>query len=409
MSTRSFRVVVSAAVLSVLVNGGDAAAQQSSLTSLPEQAPEVSLYRLGPVLVNPKLSIPEIGRDSNAFNETSSPKDDFVIRLVPEVDFFSELGVLRVAVRSASTFTYFHDYASERSIAEQIRGRVSAQLSRLRPWVGAASVRSNERTTEIDARSKRVERELAAGVQFEVSPLAAVTVAANRMDVRFADAELFRDTALGVALDRTTDMASASLRLQATPFTTLTFRGYVSHDRFAFAPARDSEAQGGDLDVGFGPEAIIRGRLAVGYRQQTSDDPTLNTYRGITGRGGVTALLLWRALLGIDYVRDVQYSFDRAEGYYVENGFDVVYTQRVGGPFDMQARAGRHALDYSARFDASRSEVLQTYQAGIGYSLDGGSRFGLSYEVAERDGDARLDRQFSRRRLFGSFTYEFWK
>jgi hypothetical protein len=45
----------------------------------------------------------------------------------------------------------------------------------------------------------------------------------------------------------------------------------------------------------------------------------------------------------------------------------------------------------------------------VGYSFEGGSRFGLNYEFAERDGDRVVDRQFSRRRLFASFTYEFWK
>jgi hypothetical protein len=45
----------------------------------------------------------------------------------------------------------------------------------------------------------------------------------------------------------------------------------------------------------------------------------------------------------------------------------------------------------------------------VGYSLESGSRFGLSYEFGQRTGGIEDDRRFSRRRLFGSFTYEFWK
>ena len=104
----------------------------------------------------------------------------------------------------------------------------------------------------------------------------------------------------------------------------------------------------------------------------------------------------------------MQYSYDRREGYYVEDGASIVYTQRIGGPFDLQGRVGRHVLDYGAKVGIAKSEVLWSYHGGIGYSLEGGSRFGLSYEIAERQGDG-LERDFERRRLFGSFTYEFWK
>lgn len=409
MRRHSRSILGSAVVLIMVTSGGGAAAQQSQLAVLPEEPPEVSFYRFGPVLVNPRLSVPLIGRDSNAFNETTEPREDFVVKLVPEVDLFTDVGLLRVAVRSGSTFTYFHRYDSERSIAEQVRGRVTARLSRFRPWVGGASVRSNERTTEIDARANRTEREVAAGVQFEVSPLASLSVSANRLHVQFSEAERFRDTPLAGALDRSTDMVSAALRFQATPFTSLTFRGYTSRDEFAFDPARDSTARGGDVEVSFAPEAIIRGRVAIGFRQQDSDDPTVETFRGITGRGGLTTTFRWRAILGVEYLRDLQYSFDRRDGYYVENGANAVYTQRVGGPFDVQARFSRSALNYDASdVRTPRSEVLWTYQGGIGYSLESGSRFGIHYEVAEREGGL-ADRQFSRRRVFASFTYEFWK
>jgi hypothetical protein len=409
MSARRHTGRVAAAAAFIVMMGGGAAAQQSALALLPEQPPEDSLYRLGPVLLNPRLSVPEIGHDSNAFNEATDPKEDFVIKFVPEIDFFTDAGLLRVSVRSSSAFTYFHRYESERSIAEQIRGRVTARLSRVHPWVGAASVRSNERTTEIDARAKRAERELAAGVQFDISPLAALTVSANRMNVRFDEAEQFRDTPLSAALDRDTDMASAALRLQATPFTSVTFRGYTSRDRFLLDASRDSTASGGDVDVNFGSEAIIRGRVAVGFRQQDPYDPTLDTFRGITGRGGITTVFFWHAILGVDYVRDVQYSFDRREGYYVENGADLVYTQRIGGSFDVQARVGRHALNYNAsELGAAGTDLSWSYHGGVGYSLESGSRFGLNYEVTERDA-RQVNQEFSRRRLFGSFSYEFWK
>lgn len=403
--------VLLAAVLVVLGGVPQARAQQSALSVLPEEPPTVIQYRLGPFLVNPNVSVPEIGFDSNVFNEQTAPKEDYVIKLTPDIDFFSDFGVFRVSAKSGSTFTYYHRYDSERSIAQNVRGRVTARLSRVRPWVGGASVISNERSdAEIDARVKRHETELAGGVQFEVSPLALVAISANRIATRFADDEEFRGTRLAPELDRVTDMVSASLRLQATPFTTVTFNGYASRDRFDIAAIRDSSTRGGEVEISFAPEAIIRGKLAVGLREFEPDDPALGSYRGINGRGGVSAVLLWRALVAVNYAREVRYSFDRHEGYYVETGGDVTYTQRIGGPFDVQVRVARQNLDFGAGAASSqRYELLDSYQVGVGYALESRSRIGVSYEHAKRTGETLSDRPFSRRRIFGSFTYEFWK
>jgi hypothetical protein len=401
---------VAAATAFVVLHARGVAAQQSALVVLPENPPEVVLYRLGSVLVNPRITIPEVGYDSNAFNEPTDAKDDFVIKMIPEIDFFGDISVLRVVVRAATALTYYHDFESERSVAGQVRGRVTARFSRLRPWAGGASVRSNERTTEIDARALRTDNEVAAGLQFDITPVASLLVSGSRTAVEFSSVAAYEDVYLGPALDRTNQMVFASLRLQATPFTSVTFNGYVGRDDFAYALTRDADLAGGDVEFNFSPEAIIRGRVVIGFRQQRFNDPTLETYRGVIGRGGFTTLLGWHAMLGVDYIRDVQYSYSRRDGYYVENGVDVVYTQRIGGPFDFQMRAGRRGLDYSARVGVpEHSELLRTYQAGVGYSLESGSRFGLSYEFGQRTGGIEDDRRFSRRRLFGSFTYEFWK
>lgn len=407
---RHHSLIVLVAACVVALDASGAVAQPSALATLPEEPPKVVLYRFGPVLVNPRLTVPEIGHDSNAFNDALEPKGDFVIRITPEIDFFTDAGLLRFAVKSSTAFTYYHRFDSERSIAEQVRGRMTARFSRLRPWVGGASIRSNERTTEIDERATRSDREVAGGVQFDVSPVAALTVSAGRTAVSYAGGEEYRGTPLAPALDRTSTLVSAALRFEATPFTTVTFSGYGGRDDFAFALMRDADIRGGDVELSFSPEAVIRGRLGLGFRQYDFDDPTVATYRGLTGRGGVTTLFAWRAILGVDYVRDLQYSFDRRDGYYVENAATIVYTQKIGGPFDAQARVGRSALNYGAGVaSVPRTEVLRSFQAGLGYGLENGSRFGLSYEFAQRVGDHSDDREFSRRRVFGSFTYEFWK
>lgn len=394
-----------------LAAAAPAFAQQSTLSVLPEEPPEFVGYRLGPFLVNPNIAVPEFGHDSNVFNEQTAPKEDYVVKFTPDIDLFADFGTLRFAARSGTAFAYYHRYASERSIGQNVRGRLTARLSRIRPWVGGAAVVSNDRTDpEIDERYSRTDTEVAAGAGFEVSPIALLTVSAYRISTRVAQDEVFRETFLAPELDRDTETVAASLRLIATPFTTVSFNGYTSRDRFDVAAIRDSRSHGGEVEVSFSPEAIIRGKLALGFRGFEPEDPSLSPYRGISGRGGLTTILAGRAILGVDYARDVRYSYDRSEGYYVETGGTVVYTQRLGGPFDVQVRFTQQDLDYrETQLASERFEVLRSYQAGLGYSLENRSRFGVSYEFAERTGKTLSDRPFSRRRVFGSFTYEFWK
>lgn len=402
---------LAAALSLVLAAGSPALAQQSQITLLPEEPPAITQYRLGALVVNPTFRVPEMGRDSNVFNTRLAPKEDYVVKVTPEVDYFADFGVWRLTARTGSSLTYYHRFASERSIAPQARGRVMARLSRFRPWVGGAAIHSADRpNAEIDARARRSDTEVGAGAHVEVTPVATVTVSAHQLGVRYAEGAEFRGELLSRELDRTTDMYTAALRLKATPLTTITVNGYTARDRFTTASARNTRSRGGEVEVHFAPEAIVRGRVAVGMKAHTPDDPTMTPYRGANARGGITAILLWRAIVGVNVARDVQYSFDRREGYYVDTAADFVYTQRIGGPFDVQARVARQHLDFGvARRGSSRAEVLNTYQAGLGYALENRSRVGFSYEHAARSGDSWSDRPFSRRRLFGSFTYEFWK
>jgi hypothetical protein len=399
------------APLTAWLAGADVvSAQPSAVTALPERPPATAQYRLGPLLLNPVFSVPEIGHDSNVFSEATHPKQDYVVRLVPALDVYAESGLFTLAARSGSTFTYYHRYSSERAIGHDLRARVVARASRLRPWMGGASIAADEPPSpEIDLRVRRRQTELAVGIDFELSSLARLGVSANRVDERFGDGETVSGVLLADALDRRTDALAASMRLAPTPFTTVTARAYVAQDRFDRALDRDARSRGVDVIVGFAPEAIVRGTMSLGLRDHRPEDPLLARYHGITGRGELSTIVLGRAMLVASYGRDVRYSFDRSEGYYVETGGALTYTQRVGGPFDVQIRVARQDLDYRGRPVSTRGELLWSYQAGIGYSLENRSRIGISYEYIERTGDTFAERVFSRRRLFGSFTYEFWK
>jgi hypothetical protein len=131
----------------------------------------------------------------------------------------------------------------------------------------------------------------------------------------------------------------------------------------------------------------------------------LTPFRGITSAGTISFQLMGTATVETTVLRQVQYSFEELLGYYVETGADVVYTHRIGGPYDFQVEASRRQLDYT-RVTAALRPVVYSYQAGLGYNFRDSSRIGVNYEYSQRVDDQRPDRRFDRRRLFASYSHE---
>jgi len=406
---QAFRLLVVA--VGFLVPARVALAQGGPLTgTLREDPPPSYAVRLGPLLVNPRLTLHEAGVDTNVFDEATNPKKDYVATLTPDLQLYARMGLLRAVGFAATDFTYYHRYTSERSIHRQFGGRLDALVSRARPWVAAAMVSTRRRwNNEIDLRARRDEVELSGGVVFELTPIANLYVMGSQLETDFNNAQVFRDVNLDQALSRREQGVSGGLRIRATPFTAVTIAGGVSHDRFVHDRARDTDSRSAEARVEFSPEAVISGRAAIGFQDFQPRNPLVPGHRGIIGRGGLTYTLLGRATINTLASRSVQYSYEEAASYYLETGLDVTYTQRLVGPFDMQARAARQWMDYTDKDVRvpSRDPVVNAYQVGVGYSFQDTSRIGFNFEYAERVDEDAPDRRYNRRRVFGSYTYGF--
>lgn len=374
-----------------------------------EADPATFAFRLGPVLATPGLTVREVGVDTNVFDEPVDPKRDYTATVSPDLRLFMRVGVLRVSALSAADFTYYREYEEERGISRQIRVRTDLLLSRLRPWVSGAFVQTRDRlNTELDRRARRDGVEYGGGLGFEVSPKTRVYVAAARTETTFRDGEVFQGVDLAAAFNRESDVANGGLEMSLTPFTTMVLQGGVQRDRFADAPLRDSESRTASVQLQFSADAVIRGRLRIGYRDFQPVDPALARYQGVTGTAGIGFSAFGTARFDIDGTRDVEYSFEEEAGYFVQTGAVLTYTQRLFGAWDLQGRAGRSWLDYgAAQLEGARNDHVDTYAVGLGYNLQDRSRLGLNYEYTERSAPARADRRFDRQRIYGSWTYEF--
>jgi hypothetical protein len=207
-------------------------------------------------------------------------------------------------------------------------------------------------------------------------------------------------------LNSRTDSVDAGLQLLLTPLTTFSMTTSLQRDRFDAAPERDADTLRLLPALRFDPTSLIRGSVAVGYRRFRPLSADLPDYSGLLVQAGLGYTLMGRTKFDVDVSRDVQYSFEDLEPYYLSTGGRVTMTHQLAGPFDIQALAGRQTMAYRHRQvqgDVRRDRV-ETYGGGAGYRLRATTRLGVTWEVNRR-ASVLDERRYVRRRLYASLTY----
>jgi hypothetical protein len=87
---------------------------------------------------------------------------------------------------------------------------------------------------------------------------------------------------------------------------------------------------------------------------------------------------------GVHGVRDIQYSYDVNQPYYLLTGFDANIAQQIFGPFDTVLRVGEQRLAYRDRAGApieaaNRSDAVHSKGLGVGYHM--GKELRLAFNV----------------------------
>jgi len=104
----------------------------------------------------------------------------------------------------------------------------------------------------------------------------------------------------------------------------------------------------------------------VGYRRFTPVSPTLPEFTGVVSTVNIKALIYVRHEMRAQFSRDVQYSYDLDNDYYVGTGGTVTWTWLLIGPIDVRGTAGRYLMDYRGGPIAD-SDTSTTYGGGVGY------------------------------------------
>jgi opacity protein-like surface antigen len=363
--------------------------------------------RFGPLGIKPAFAISNVGVDSNVFSNAENPQEDFTATIEPRLQARLRLGRVLLSYGATAGFVYYQEFSDEGGLNANTDVRLDANLGRLQPYVAAAWLDTKERlNAEVDRRAPRHHAAYSTGVRMLLASRSALIVNARYADVEFDEGVTFRGVELARTLNSRVETIDGGLQLLLTPLTTFTLGVSLQRDRFEAEPERDSDTVRVLPTFQFDPTALLRGSVAVGYRGFRPLSDALPDYSGLIVQTTLGYTLLGRTKFDVDVQRDVQYSYEQIEPYYLNTGARLTVTHQMVGPLDVQGTGGRQQMAYRAAAveGETRTDRADTLGAGVGVRLRENIRIGVNWEWTRRT-SVLPNREYERRRVFASLLY----
>ena len=373
----------------------------------PDQVDTARLH-FGPVGLTPKFALRNIGVDTNVFNASDAPERDFTATLAPGVDAWLRAGRLHFTSETTAEWNYFQKATNERSVNLGEQVRVDLDLFRLLPFVTGRYVRTRQRPSlEIDERVQQLRSGAGAGLVVRAGARLELEALVEEERLDFGQTR-FGSAALAGALNRTRQEGALTVRYELTPLTTFVVRAATRSDRFETARVRDSDSISVVPGFTFAPSALFSGTASIGFRRFTTREPLAPDFSGLVADVDLKYVARDMTRFVVSIGRDVEYSFEPAEPFFVSTSRRLEVTQLLGYSWDVVGRGSFDTLDYKhlsgAPSAVSRQDRLLGYGVGIGRRLGDTLRIGVDVDVARRRSEVRT-RTYEGMRVGGSVTY----
>ena len=378
----------------------------------PGAPPANVRMRIGPLFINPTLALTNAGVDTNVFNDPDSvvPRKDFTVTVTPATDLWLRFGRSWINAGVKEDIVYYQKYASQRSVNESYKVNWVIPLNRLTFNPGVSYITTRDRPGfEIDLRAQHSEIDYNGTIEIRALSKTYFGVRGDRQTTKFASDAVFLGSNLQDDLNRTVTTGGFTLRQQVTPLTSITFDVSREQDRFELSPSRDTDSTAITGGVKFDPFALIKGSATFGYRDFKPVSPDVPGYQGSTVAVDLSYVALGSTRLAVTATRDVQYSYDINQPYYLMTGVTGSISQQIFGPIDVVARAGTQQLAYRDRAGAvvavaDRVDHVKSYGGGVGYHMGRDTRIGFNIDQQRRI-SAVDSRQYSGLRYGFAVTY----
>jgi len=384
------------------------------LAQTPEEVRRDAQMHLGPFYVTPRFAVKEFGVDTNVFHNDQARRD-FTFTFTPAARVSTPFGRRAVVTTTVATdLVYYQRYASERSINPDVAFRSEVFLGRLQPFAEAGYLRTRQRpNSEIDARSLRQEQSFKGGARLRVSSKTSVDLSVEQRDVDYAADESFNDIQLQETLNRRTHRRMLEARYDATPLTTFTLRGESVQDRFEFSPMRDANSVAVVPGVEFKSRALVSGHARIGFRRFSPINTTLSSFSGVVTSASLSYTLQGSTRFTFSADRDLTYSYERLQPYYVLNGVGVSIRRQVVGAFDVTAAVQRERYGYRDLIlpgatvdDLNRVDIVRGLSGSLGYRIGNAMRAGFGLTYRERESNSMRYRDYRGFRFITTLDYE---
>jgi hypothetical protein len=395
-----------AASVLLLTAGVLAAPLAMAQTPAPEGAADARIHA-GPLALDPRLAVQNVGVDTNVFNDASGGTRDATASVGPELDAWLRAGRLDLVSSSSAMWNYFRKSTGQRSFDFSQAGRADVALGYVTPHIEASLEETRQRPNlEIDARARR--RTTAAGGGFTAHVGARLSIDAVRSERRIR----FDDAGLADPLNRREVQTTLETVYILTPLTSFVVRAGAQQDRFEHSPIRDTDSILVLPGLQFKPLALISGNAFVGFRRFAPKSTDVPGFRGVVADVDLRYLIRDLTSLRIGVARDLDYSYEATEPYYVSTGVTATVTQALGAAWDVVGRAGATRLDYRGFIGTpvpggpARRDHVDVYGIGIGRHLGTDVRVGLDVNHVARRSTLEA-RAYEGVRVGGSVTYGF--
>jgi hypothetical protein len=358
----------------------------------PDEAPPAK-FIFGPLGLTPRVALKDLGFDTNPLNQAGESERDFTFTLEPGLDSSLRIGRGRLSAKTSLQWLYYNDASSQRSINLNQELRAELSLNRVRPYAYGAYLRTRQRPTpEIDLRVQQNTTNGGLGTSLLLGSRLRLDVEARRRRFDFGEGEHGSDE-VAQALNRDSDAASLAARFILTPLTTFVVRSEVQRDQFEFLRVRDNDSISVLPGFEFKPSAMISGTVLVGFRSFEARDEIVPDYAGLIGQIDARYIFRESTLFNVVADRDVVYSIDDQQPYYVMNSGLLSMTQTLGLNWFVVGRIGETRLDYRGFISApdaaappgsDRTDRLLLRGVGFGRRLGEEVRVGFDVNYVRR-------------------------
>ncbi len=376
---------------------------------------EDARVHVGPLYLTPSVALRNFGIDTNVFNEWENPKSDFTATVVPSLALWVPVSRrFLLTTQTDAGFVYFHTFASQRTIDPHVRARADVFLRRLTLFAENDFQWARERANlEIDDRVRRRDNAARAGIEFQVTPKFSAEVSLFHQTFDYEAKGGVSRINLREALKRNERGVRVGLTHRLTSKTSLLLEGETLRARFDSSPQRSADGFRISPGVTFAPRALIGGTAKVGMRSFRPLRAEVPRYDGVVASVDLSYTLKGATRLSIETTRDIGYSYEPLQPYYVTTGVGGGLRRQVSGDIDVMLGVRRTRNAYraisgvapAAGIDAPRRDLILNYSIDLGDRLNRTSRLGFVVSWQQRTSSMSTLREYRGLTAGLSFSY----